>query len=158
MKIRTLGQVFLLGFSLCLGCTGNPPSLQKVNSLGKITVGQLLPNYSEVSMSGTAMGRVPSRGKFLIHLLHPELPILCVDEECGEIGAIVRKYGGQLYGGSDLKWIGGLFDILPPRNSSKKITEYGVLIVSDTSGKVISIYNHAKQDSVPIVLEDLQKP
>ena len=158
MKIRTLGQVFLLGFSLCLGCTANPPSLQKVNSLGKITIGQLLPKYSEVSASGRAMGPRPSKGKFLIHLLHPELPTLCVDEECGEIGTLVQNYGGQLYGGSELKWIYGVFDILPPRNSSKKITEYGVLIVSDTSGKVILIYNHAKQDSVPIVLENLQKP
>lgn len=101
------------------------------------------------------MGRIPSRGRFLIHLLHPELPSACVDEECGEIGLLVQRRGGQLYGGSDLKLAGAVFDILPPPNSNQNINEYGVLIISDPQGKVLSIYNHANQDSVRVVLENL---
>jgi hypothetical protein len=134
------------------------PQLQKVNSLGKIVVGQLLPSYAGVSASGKAMGRVPSRGSFLIHLLHPELPTTCVDEECGKIGSLVQSYGGQLYGGSDRKLAGAVFGILPSPNSSKNIDEYGVLIVSDPRGKVLSIYNHANQNSVNTVLKSIQKP
>lgn len=159
MKIQNLGQLFLLGLGLVglsSGCTIHPP-LQKVNSLGKVTVGQMLPGYSGLSTSGRTVGPVPSRGKFLINLLHPELPSFCVDEECGEIGVLAQKYGGQLQGTSDLK-MGDIFGVLPPPDSSKNINEYGVLVISNTKGRVISIYNHARPDSVHKVLEDLQKP
>ena len=159
MKIQNLGQLFLLELGLIglsLGCTIHPP-LQKVNSLGKVTVGQMLPGYSGLSISGKDVGPVPSRGKFLINLFHPELPPCCVDEECGEIGVLVQKYGGQFHGTSDLK-IGDAFGVLPPPDSSKNINEYSILIVSDAKGQVISIYNHARPDSVYKVLEDLQKP
>ena len=158
MKIKNLGQLFLLGFGLVgfsLGCTTNPP-LQKVNSLGKATVGQMLPGYSGLSISGRDVGPIPSKGKFLINLFHHELPPCCVDEECGEIGVLVQKYGGQLHGSSDLK-IGDLFGILPPPDSSKNTKDYSVLIVSDINGRIISIYNHARLDSVSKVLENLQK-
>ena len=155
-KIQALLSLLLMGVVLLIGCTPSP-SLQKVNSLGKISVGQLLPSYGGGSPSGRAMGRVPSKGKFLIHLLHPELPAACVDEECGEIGSLVQRYGGQLYGASDLKLADSVFDILPPPNSSKNINDYGVLIVSDSGGKVLAIYNHANQSSVKIALENYQK-
>jgi hypothetical protein len=155
MNIRALLSLLPVVLSLTIGCTANP-SLQKVNSIGKITVGQLLPSYGGGSKSGRAMGRVPSRGTFLIHLLHPELPTTCVDEECGQIGSLVQSYGGQLYGGSDRKLARAVFGILPSPNSSKN-DEYGVLIVSDSGGKVLSIYNHANQSSISMVLKSLEK-
>lgn len=155
MKTHVLLNLLPIGLSFLAGCSASPP-LQKVDSLGKVTVGQLMPSYSGGSSSGRAMGRVPSRGKFLIHLLHPALPIACVDEECGEIGSLVQSYDGQLYGSSDLKLAGAVFDILPPANSSKDSDEYGVLIVSNPGGKVLAIYNHANQQSVKVVLDNLQ--
>ncbi len=157
MKTQALLSLLPIALSLMLGCSASPP-LQKVNSLGKITVGQLLPSYVGGSPSGRGMGRVPSKGKFLIHLLHPELPSTCVDEECGEIGTLVQSYGGQLYGGSDRKLARSVFDILPSPNSSKKIDEYGVLIVSNSGGKVLSIYNYANKSSVSKVLKSVKIP
>jgi hypothetical protein len=153
MKIQALLGLLPIGLRL-LGCTVSPP-LQKVNSLGKVTVGQLLPSYTGVSSSGRAMGRVPSKGEFLIHLLHPELPATCVGEECGEIGGLVQSYGGQLNGASDRKLAGSVFDILPSSDSSKSFDEYGVLIVSDSRGKVVAIYDHANKNSVQTALDDL---
>lgn len=104
------------------------------------------------------MGPIPSKGTFLIHLLHPSLPTICVDEECGAIGPLVKSYGGQLYGSSDLKLADAVFGILPDQNSSKNINDYGVLIISNPKGKVISIYDHASPDSVSIVLKNFPKP
>jgi hypothetical protein len=157
LKAKAILSLFTIGLSLTTSCMANPP-LQKISSLGKLKVGQLLPSYGGVSASGRAMGRVPSKGSFLIHLLHPELPTTCVDEECGKIGSLVQSYGGQLYGGSDRKLAGAVFDILPSPSSSKNIDEYGVLIVSSSGGKVLSIYNHATPNSVSTVLKSFKQP
>jgi hypothetical protein len=136
------------------GCQANT-SLKRVDILGKVKTGQLLPSYTGVSISGKPMGPKPANGRFLIHLLHPQLPATCVDDECGEMGFLVRNQGGQMYGASDRKLANAAFNILPPANSAKP-DRYGVLIVSDPQGKVISIYNYADRDSVRIVLSELQ--
>jgi hypothetical protein len=136
------------------GCTANS-ALERVQTLGKVKTGQPLPSYTGVSMTGKPMGAKPANGRFLIHLLHPQLPATCVDDECGEMGFLVRNQGGQLYGSSDRKLAGEAFDILPPPSSAKS-EKYGVLIVSDPKGKVIAIYNHADRDAVRVVLSDLQ--
>jgi hypothetical protein len=154
IKIRLASNLCVFATIWMFGCNANA-SLERVQTLGKVKTGQPLPSYAGVSMTGKPMGAKPANGRFLIHLLHPQLPTTCVDDECGEMGFLVRNQGGQLYGASDLKLAGEAFDILPPPSSAKS-EKYGVLIVSDPKGKVIAIYNHADRDSVRVVLSDLQ--
>jgi hypothetical protein len=147
----TFSMLTTIGLASCNANAG----LNRVETLGKVKTGQLLPSYAGVSMAGKPMGSKPTNGRFLIHLLHPQLPPTCMDEECGEIGFLVRNQGGQLYGASDRQLAEAAFDILPSTGVAKS-EKYGVLIVSDPKGKVIAIYNHANRDSVRVVLSDLQ--
>jgi hypothetical protein len=143
--------VMLAGCSQ-LSTNSSSPTLNSVNQLGNVTVGQSVPGYGGGSASGRGMGPKPSRGEFLVHVLSPDLPITCVDDECGDVGAWVVEQGGQLFGGSDQK-LAYIFGVLPEEvEGSVKPLEYSVVIVSDKHGKVTAIYNNSGLESVKEIL------
>jgi len=88
-----LTQGMSLKFLFCLvlllsGCGFLPglttkPTMLEMKSLGKLTVGKPLPSYTGGTRTGRAKGTKPSKGDYLVHLLHPKLPTDCMDEECG---------------------------------------------------------------------------
>jgi hypothetical protein len=106
------------------------------------------------------MGIRPANGRrFLIHVLHHDLPATCVDDECGPVGALVRQRGGQLYGASDLK-LADRFGILPPGDPTRGTEQYrpySVLVVSDPQGKITGIYDRATLATVERFLAQLPR-
>jgi hypothetical protein len=163
-KAMPLVQRISLKFLFCLvlllpGCGflsefGKPPP-REVKSLGKLTVGKLVPGYAGGSRSGKAMGAKPSRGDYLIHLLHPKLPTECVDEECGVAIDLERPRKKQLYGSSDLKLADQIFGIFPASNEEfrKQSQNYGVVVISDRKGEILSIFNHVQLSDVAKVMK-----
>jgi hypothetical protein len=132
------------------------PSMQEVKSLGKLTVGKLLPSYGDGSPLRRSIGTKPSRGEYLIHLLHPKLPPTCVDYKCGVSLDLGKPQKIQLYGGSDLKLadIGfGIFSASTSEEFSKQSQDYGILVISDQKGKIISIFNHVQLSDVAEVMK-----
>lgn len=124
------------------------PSLQKVRTLGKLTVGKLLPVPTQ---STWETGAKSSKGKYLIHLLHPSLPPLCIDEECGVSLNLGKPQKVQLYGASDLKLadIGfGIFSTVTNEEFSEQSKNYGVLVISNQKGEILSIFEHVELSDV----------
>jgi hypothetical protein len=150
-----LGTALL--FSGCGVGTGSSESaLIEVNSLGELTVGQAVPGYVGGPPSGRGMGPKPSRGDYLVHVLHPDLPPTCVDEECGDFGAIAKQRGVQVFGGSDLKLADGIFGIFSATTSEEfqaQSQDYGVVVISDKHGKILSIFNEIELSDVAKIIK-----
>lgn len=158
--IQKMSLPFLFCLVLLLNGCGllqgfGKPSIQERESLGKLKVGRTLPNYAGGSQSGRAMGNKPSKGDYLIHLLHPKLPPACVDEECGVSVDLDRPKKKQLYGGSDLKLADQIFGIFSASNEEfrKESQDYGVLVISDRKGKILTIFEHVELSDVAEVMK-----
>ncbi len=134
----------------------SPPAFQSVSTLGKLSVGKTLPRYSGSSESGQTVGNKPRNRKYLIHLLHSDLPPICVNEECGAFGPVANLKGADLYGGSDLKFADQVFGIFPADNDAfrQQSQNYGVLIISDQQAKIRTIYQHVDLPEVETILQD----
>jgi hypothetical protein len=105
------------------------------------------------------MGIRPSRGNYLVHVLHPQLPAACVDEECGPFGQTAETMGIQIFGGSDLKLadqIFGIFSADTPEEFQKQSKDYGVLVLSDKRGKILAIFNSIELTDVGKILQAKQ--
>lgn len=126
-------------------------SLQSVDSLGNLTVGQPLPGYSGVSKSGQSVGpNIPS-GQFFIHYAAHDYPDpLCLDAECGPIGENVQALGGHLIAGSDGKFADAGFGVMPPPGEP---LEWRVAVVSDGDGKILAIYDDVAIADLPAMVE-----
>jgi len=126
-----------------------------VTTLGKLSVGATLPTYGGSSESGRAIGNQPIDRKFLVHLLHSELPPTCVNEECGALGPIANLKGADFYGGSDLKLADQIFGIFPADHEAyrQESQNYGVLIISDQQAKIRAIYQHVDLPDVETILQ-----
>lgn len=167
MKVYRLLSVAIAAavvMSITYGCNGGSgqkttqTSFNEITTLGKLRVGKTLPSYVGGSNSGRGMGIRPSRGNYLAHVLHPQLPATCVDEECGTFAQVAKKMGIQIFGGSDLKLADQIFGIFPADNEEfqKQSKDYGVLILSDKQGKILSIFNQIELTDVSKILQTKQ--
>jgi hypothetical protein len=153
-----IAAVVVSGSSGCSVGTGKKTtqtSFNEITTLGKLTVGKTLPSYVGGSNSGKGMGIRPSMGNYLVHVLHPQLPAACVDEECGTFAREAKKMGIQIFGGSDLKLADQIFGIFPADTDEefqKQSKDYGVLVLSDKQGKVLAIFNAIELTDVSKIL------
>lgn len=147
---------FLMMSGCRMGQQSSTRSFQSVPNLGKLSVGKSLPTYAGTSESGLQASNKPAEHKSLIHLLHTDLPPLCVNEECGAFGSIANLKGADLYGGSDLKLADQVFGIFPTDNEAFKeqSQNYGVLIISDQQAKIKAIYQNVDLPDMESILQD----
>lgn len=150
-----LSTAFLM-FSCDANPGESPSTFQSVPILGELSVGKTLPSYAGSSESGQQAGNTPKDRKYLIHLLHTDLPPLCVNEECGAFGSIANIKGADLYGGSDLKLADQVFGISPTDYDAfqQQSQNYGVLIISDQQAKIRAIYQHVYLPDMETILQD----
>lgn len=128
---------------------------KSVTTLGRLSVGTTLPARSAMIAHQNGRNKLGNR-KFLVHLLHSELPPVCTNDECGVFGPIANLKGADLYGGGDLKLADQFYGIFSTENEAfrQESQNYGVLIISDQQAKIRAIYQHVDLPDVETILQD----
>ncbi|WP_299405173.1 hypothetical protein [Acaryochloris sp. IP29b_bin.148] len=159
--VNQIGYGLILSTAVWIsGCApqDNPPQItfESVATLGKLSVGKPLPAYSGRSESGQKTGNKPSDRNYLIHLFHPDLPAICVNEECGAFGPLANIKGADFYGGSDLKFADQTFGLFPTGGQAFQQSSQpnGVLIISDQDATIRAIYQNVGLSDVETILQD----
>lgn len=129
---------------------------KSVTTLGKLTVGKPLPPLAQEPEFRLKARNKPGNRKFLVHLLHSQLPPLCTNDDCGAFGPIANLKGADFYGGADLKLADQIYGIFPTDNEAfqQQSQNYGVLIISDQQAKIRAIYQHVDLPDVETILQD----
>jgi hypothetical protein len=128
-------------------------TLRKVEKFGNIKVGMLIPSFGGVSAKGRQMGPGKPDGKFFIYLIDEGLPPVCLDDECGNIGRIIRERGGHLFGSSDGKMASAIGVKIKP--GEPYAFEIPVAVLTDAGSKIQAIYENAKLSDVNQIISDI---
>jgi hypothetical protein len=89
------------------------------------------------------------RSRFYVLVVQKNLPTMCVDEECGKHGLLVRARGGWITGDDQAETI-----------EAVGLSENGVLangdsivVLADAKARIVGIYPGLKSDDIKKVLE-----
>ncbi len=128
-------------------------SVVQTQKFRTVSVGMDIPSFGAISMNDAHITPTTPEGNFFIHVIQPDLPPVCLDEECGESYAAVSDKGGHLFGFSDGK-AASSFDIKIQPGIPYDFDDT-LVVVTDRRGKILALFEHAKMSNVPVIVDGI---
>lgn len=142
--VGKLGSLALF-FAVVLSACHSPP--QAVEAYNGISIGDPLPESTFISEKSESINTRKLSARFFIYVVHPELPAMCFNQECGSDSESVTLRGGILIGGADGKHakslgVKGYWPDFTP-----------LFVVADTEKRITAIYSNAQMYDLEFIVK-----
>lgn len=91
-------------------------------------------------------------GKFYVYFHHSDMPLVCLDKDCGDIAKAVNAKGGRFMGFSDPKAVESL-GILKQGKQGFEVSP-SLVVVADSKAVVKAIFIHASTGDLDRILKE----